>query len=156
MNVRYQSRLCRKTVETPSTPIEVDWDHDGEKRRYVNGLTCTVEERLSGSIAGKNFHRLWPAIGCMVRGYDTSRDSADRTCQMSVWICKEQVFRLVCRMVLPYTLSKKKERIREDPVVDDSIPYRWHQRANAHWTTIHQGVPLVLADRSGAVRHLYG
>ena len=32
---------------------------------------------------------------------------------MSVWICKEQAFRLVCRMVLPYTLSKKKERIRE-------------------------------------------
>jgi hypothetical protein len=75
---------------------------------------------------------------------------------MSVWICKEQAFRLVCRMVLPYTLSKKKERIREDPVVDDSIPFMWHPRANAHWTTIHQGVPLVLADRSGAVRHLYG
>jgi hypothetical protein len=40
-------------------------------------------------------------------GYYTSRGSADRTCQLSVWIWKEQAFRLLCRMVLPFTLSKK-------------------------------------------------
>jgi hypothetical protein len=71
---------------------------------------------------GQELPSPWPAIRCTIRGYYTSRDSADRTCQLFVWICKEQAFRLVCCMVLPYTLSRKKERIRENPVVDDSIP----------------------------------
>jgi hypothetical protein len=66
---------------------------------------------------------LGPAILCMIRGYSTSRDSEDRICQTSVWICKEQAFWLVSAIVLLYILIDRK-----DPgylVLDDSILYQW-------------------------------
>jgi hypothetical protein len=49
------------------------------------------------------------ALLCMIRGYSTSRDSEDRICQTSVWICKEQAFRLVSAIVLLYTLIERKD-----------------------------------------------
>ena len=47
------------------------------------------------------------------RGYSTSRDGEDsRICQTSVWICKEQAFWLVSRVVLLYILI-----VRRGPAV---------------------------------------
>jgi hypothetical protein len=54
-------------------------------------------------------HEIWPSILCLTRGYCTSRDSADRMCQSSVWICKEQAFWLVSRVVLLYILIERKD-----------------------------------------------
>jgi hypothetical protein len=90
----------------------------------------------------------------MIRGYSTLGDSADRMCQTSVWICKEQALPLVSRGILLYILIE-----RTDLVVsfcDDSQPYKWPELASAHRAIIYQGLPLVLVDRSVAVRDLSG
>ena len=46
---------------------------------------------------------------CMIRGYCTSTYNADRMCQRSVWICKEQALWLVSRGVLLYILIERKD-----------------------------------------------
>ena len=72
-------------------------------------------------------------------------------CQTSVWICKERAFWLVNRVIPLLT-----EEVRRYPVSDDSILDTWYEAASSHWTTICQGVPLVLVNRSGVIRHFYG
>jgi hypothetical protein len=91
-----------------------------------NGLSPTAAELCSawtgeapvstiGSIAAKASMGLGPAILCMIRGYSTSRDSEDRICQRSVWICQEQAFWLVSHVVLLYTLIERKDPTVSSP-----------------------------------------
>jgi hypothetical protein len=58
-----------------------------------------------------------------------------------------------CRIAIyPYL----REEIRRYLFCDDSILYKWSECQSARGTIICQGVPLVLVNGSGLVRHLFG
>jgi hypothetical protein len=125
-------------------------------RRYESNLlqfsVCNFLRGLTQvQLRAGDLHR----DSCIIRGYCTSGESADKICRTSVWICKEQAFSLVSRVALLY-VPLLREKIRRYPVPDDSIPYQCSQSARAHWPIICQGVPLVLVNRSGVVRNFYG